>query len=203
MIYVSWDKKLSNDLRKKLFATKDRVARARGGALWDTVKRLKTKSAQLTAAEFKRPSKDYKGVPSKLIKLRIVPFFASETVAGVRIKDTPGANISVGRFPQDQLEKGVRYYPYKDNSRRFFIPGAFGPKRTKLKGGVYKREGKKRKPFVIQKTFNLTQTWEDFNIKQRSLQAMDGVFEKQFIKRLKLNDLFDQGKVAVPKGYFR
>ena len=107
MIYVSWDKKLSSDLRKKLFATKDRVLRARGGALWETVKRLKTKSAQLTAAEFKRPSKDYKGVPSKLIKLRIVPFFASETVAGVRIKDTAGANISVGRFPQDQLEKGL------------------------------------------------------------------------------------------------
>lgn len=202
MIYASWDKKLSNDLRKKLFATKDRVARARGGALWDTVKKLKTESAKLTGKEFARPPGKDKGVPAKLIKMRIVPFFASETKAGVRVKDTAGAYISIGRFRQAQVDGGVVYYPYKTGGA-IFVPQAFGPKRKKLKGGVYKRKGTKSRPIVIQKTFNLAQMWEKFDIASKSIRAMDGVFEKQFIKRLKLNDLFDQGKVAVPKGYFR
>ena len=202
MIYASWDKKLSNDLRKKLFATKDRVARARGGALWDTVKRLKTASAKLTGKEFARPPGKGRGVTSDLIKKRIVPYFSSETSAGVRVKDTPGAAISIGRFRQIQFDGGVGYYPYKTGGH-IFVPQAFGPKNKRLKGGVYKRKGRSRMPIIIQKTFNLAQMWEKFSIAQKSIKEIDGVFEKSFAKRLKLNDLFNQGKVAVPKGYFR
>jgi len=108
--------------------------------------------------------------------------------------------ISLSRFKQKQGAIGAEVKINKAGSMTVF-PSAFGPKRPKLYGGIYRRQGKSRLP--LEKVPGITMAGNALanGAIDETKQLIPGLLKKNIKRRLRLIELRASGAVkSTSKG---
>jgi hypothetical protein len=153
-------------------------------AVNDTLKQVRTQASKIIRGHIAMKKVDVDK------RLRIRRARATQLNGIVWVSDR---EISLSRFKQRQGSAGVELKINKKGSLTV-IPKSFGPKRPKLQGGVYRRQGKDRLPLEKVPGISLAKESLANGAIDATKQLIPGLLQKNVKRRLRLIELRASGQ---------
>lgn len=176
-------------LAKRLENAADNLSKEIGIIVWNTAKKTKRVIARQIGSEL--------NLPQKMIIAKLRTKRHDDYNATVILKKS--ARLSLRNFKPKQNKQGVQAKVYKSRGVEM-TPGAFmGPKpgkfAVKLRGNVFKRRGKSRKPIDIIKGPSPHQVFIEKNQIRVVIDETSAELRKQLEKRINYLELRKSGRL--------
>jgi len=179
---IAWLKKIAAKFEKN-------APREMNAAINETTKQIRTFASRLIRDRLAAKKKD---IDNKL-RRRVSNRKSLNGVLYVSEK-----TLGIGKFTKSQTKKGVSVRIAKKGSRVLF-PGAFGPKREKIKPYAYTRVGKEPFPFKILPPIPFAPNVKAQGGLNKIKAESQVLLKKNMQRRLRLLELRSAGKVPDSK----